>query len=194
MAKMATKSTLVGLVLGGALCAAALAVPQHHASACGSAEGTGSRNEATGTADEARWMLKRTAAAVQANEPWALNQFMHGEGGFRTFDLYVFCVGPDGRVSAHPDPALMGRDARALRDPNGESFAAEMLDVAREGVIAQVRYLYPQPGLSVPVPKTSYVTRVKDQVCGVGYYEELASGFDHPPSPRPASPESVPQA
>ena len=33
----------------------------------------------------------------------------------------------------------------AAREPNGESFAAEVLHAAREGVIAQVRYLYPQP-------------------------------------------------
>ncbi|MBV8705260.1 MAG: cache domain-containing protein, partial [Acetobacteraceae bacterium] len=96
------------------------------------------------------------------------------------------------RVSAHPDPALMGRNARALREPNDESFAAEMLHAAREGVITQVRYLYPQPGSNAPVPKTTYVTRVQDQVCGVGYYEELASGPDHPHSPQPASSHSAP--
>jgi len=192
MVKIAAAPTLAGLVLGGALCAAALGVPQHRAFACGEAEGTGSCNDATGAADEARWMLKRAAAAVHADEPRALEQFTRGGGGFRTFDLYVFCIGPDGRVSAHPDPALMGRDARALREPSGESFAAEILHAAREGVIAQVRYAYPQPGSNAPVPKTSYVTRVADQVCGVGYYEELAGGLDHPLSPRPASPHSAP--
>jgi len=80
----------------------------------------------------------------------------------------------------------------AAREPNGESFAAEVLHAAREGVIAQVRYLYPQPGSNAPVPKTAYVTRVQDQVCGVGYYEELAKGLDHPHSPQPALPHSAP--
>ncbi|MBV9777166.1 MAG: hypothetical protein JO143_08965 [Acetobacteraceae bacterium] len=30
------------------------------------------------------------------------------------------------------------------------------------------------------------------RVCGVGYYEELASGLDHPHSPQPASSHSAP--
>ncbi len=46
-----------------------------------------------------------------------------------------------------------------------------MLDVAKEGAISEVHYLFPRPGSTTPVPKTSFVTRVKDQVCGVGYYE-----------------------
>lgn len=164
------KLRLVTLVLGGALCVAVLAVPARPAFACGWESQTSCAGE-SGTADEARWMLKHVVAAVQADEPKALDQFTHGQGGFRTQDIYVFCIGPDGHMSAHPDPKLMGQDARALRDPNGKAFAAEMLDVAKEGSILEVSYLYPRPGSNVPVSKTSYVTRVKDQVCGVGYYE-----------------------
>jgi signal transduction histidine kinase len=116
-------------------------------------------------------MLKRVVAEVQKDEPKALDEFIHGRNGFRTMDLYVFCMGNDGHLDAHPDPKLMGQDARSLEDQSGKHFGAEMLDVAKEGQVSEVKYLFPKPGSAVPSPKTSFVTRVRDQVCGVGYYD-----------------------
>jgi hypothetical protein len=46
-----------------------------------------------------------------------------------------------------------------------------MLTVAQDGKIAEVDYLFPRPGTTNPVPKSSYVTKVADLVCGVGYYK-----------------------
>ena len=51
----------------------------------------------------------------------------------------------------------------------GEAFAA-MLDAAKQGQVAEVDDLYPRPGSTVPMLKASFVTRVRDQVCGVGAY------------------------
>lgn len=171
MDNVANRLTLASLVLGIAVLAASLAVPP--ALACDDAVSTTSScGGVSGTADDALWMLRRVVAAVQADETRALRAFSRGEDGFRTLDLYVFCIGAaDGRMSAHPEPMLLGQDARQLRDPDGKAFAAEMLDVAKEGSVSEVHYLYPRPGSTVPVPKTSFATRVKDQVCGVGYYE-----------------------
>ena len=56
-------------------------------------------------ADDARWLLRRAVAAVKADESKALTEFSKGQDGFRTQDLYVFCFGADGKVSAHPDSA-----------------------------------------------------------------------------------------
>ena len=168
MAKMASTLTLASLLLRGILCLAPPAASAGPALAC--AEMESSCNGQKGTADDALWMLRRVVAAVQADEPKALREFSDGANGFRTLDLYVFCIGPDGRMSAHPEPMLMGQDARQLRDPTGKAFAAEMLDVAKEGSFTEVHYLFPRPGSTTSVPKTSFVTRVKDQVCGVGYY------------------------
>ena len=169
---MATRAW--AMMLGGLLCATAATLPARPAAACGGwAEWGGSCGGSD--ASEARWMLDRVAKALKANEAGALQDFTRGANGFRTQDLYVFCIGPDGRMSAHPDPELMGKDARALRDPTGKAFAAEMLDVAKEGALAEVSYLFPRPGSSKPVPKTSFVTRIGDQVCGAGYYEDADS-------------------
>jgi hypothetical protein len=151
----------------------ALVLPGRPALACGWVEAPSSCAGDTGAADEARWMLKRVVAAVEADEPKALDAFTRGADGFRTQDTYVFCISAeDGRMVAHPDPKLRGQDARSLRDPNGKAFIVEMLDVAKLGQSAKVSYLFPRPGSTVPVPKTSFVTRVKDLVCGVGYYTD----------------------
>ena len=126
---------------------------------------------ADGTAAEARALLDRAAAAVKADKATALSQFTKGENGFKDRDLYVFCVEPDGHFAAHPNPALLGKDARTLKDANGKAFVAEMLSAAQEGKVAEVDYLFPRPGTQNPVPKASFVTKVADLVCGVGYYK-----------------------
>ena len=39
------------------------------------------------------------------------------------------------------------------------------------GTIATVDYKFPKPGTTEYLPKQSFVTRVGDQGCGVGYYK-----------------------
>jgi hypothetical protein len=48
--------------------------------------------------------------------------------------------------------------------------ALDMFDKGEEGFID--RDLYVGPGTDTPLEKTSYYTKVGDQVCGVGYYKE----------------------
>ena len=56
-------------------------------------------------------------------------------------------------------------------DKKGKAFGKEMFDVAREGKLKQVSYMWPKPGSDEPVKKVSYVTKVAGDVCGVGYYK-----------------------
>ncbi len=83
-----------------------------------------------GTADEARAMLMKALAAVQADKDKALDMFNKGEGGFRDRDLYVFCVNvSDGTVVAIGNPNLkqaLGTDVRAAQNSTGEAFGAEI--------------------------------------------------------------------
>jgi signal transduction histidine kinase len=58
-----------------------------------------------------------------------------------------------------------------LKDKNGEALGAKLYEVAKEGSIAPVAYLWPKPGGTEPVSKVSLVTRIGDQVCAVGYYK-----------------------
>jgi signal transduction histidine kinase len=122
-----------------------------------------------GTAAEARAMLDKAVAALKADKAGALSQFTKGEGGFKDRDLYPFCGGPDGKFTAHPK--LVGQSLKELKDKAGKALGAEMYQVAQEGKVAEVAYMWPRPGSTDPVAKVSFVTKVGDQVCAVGYYK-----------------------
>ncbi len=47
----------------------------------------------------------------------------------------------------------------------------EIMSSAREGRITTVSYTFPRPGESQPVAKESYIIRIGDLVCGVGFYK-----------------------
>ncbi len=121
-----------------------------------------------GTAAEAKAMLTRAAVAVKADKVGALSKFSKGEDGFKDRDLYPFCGGPDGMFTAHPK--LMGKSLQDLDDKKGKHLGVEIYAAAKDGKISEVDYMWPRPGTEVPVKKVSYVTKIGDQVCVVGYY------------------------
>jgi hypothetical protein len=127
-----------------------------------------------GTAQEARAMLDKAVAAIKADRDLALGMFNKGEGGFRDRDLYPFCQRvSDGKGVATPLAVPIGTDVRIQKDPTGKAYGEELYAAAQkpEGQITEVSYMFPKPGTTAPaVPKVSFVTRVGDLVCGVGYY------------------------
>jgi len=132
---------------------------------------TAASAQSFGTAAEAKAMLEKGAAALKADKAAALAAFPKPEGGFRDRDLYVFCYNTgDGKFTAHPNPALMGTDVRALK-AGDDVFGVRIFEAAKPDAIATVNYNFPKPGTTDPVPKESYVTVVGDQGCGVGYYK-----------------------
>jgi len=122
-----------------------------------------------GTAAEARAMLDKAVAAVKANKAEALAKFTKGEDGFKDRDLYPFCGGPDGNFTAHP--SLAGKSMKDLKDKSGTPLGEKLYSAASEGKVAEVSYMWPRPGGTEPVQKVTYVTKVGDQVCAVGYYK-----------------------
>jgi hypothetical protein len=129
-----------------------------------------------GSADEAKAMLLKAAAAVKADKEIALAMFNKGEGGFRDRDLYPFCNRiSDGKGIAGPLASFTGVDARTVKDVTGKAFGIELYAAGQkpEGQITEVSYMYPKPGTTAPpVPKVTFVTRVGDDLfCGVGYYK-----------------------
>jgi hypothetical protein len=124
-----------------------------------------------GTAAEARAMLVKAITALKADPVTALASFNRADGGFRDRDLYVACFNArTGIVNAHVDAKQLGVDIRTLKQPNGAPFGRKIFDAAKTGSIAMVDYEYYAPGGSTHVPKRSYVTRVGNEGCLVGYY------------------------
>lgn len=131
-----------------------------------------------GTADEARAMLMKAVAALKADRSAAIDMFNNGEGGFLDRDLYPFCIdASDGTLVVQGGPlrdTFLGQDIRTLNDAAGKAYGLEIFAAAQkpEGEVTEVRYMFPKPFTdALPVPKISYVTRIGDLGCGVGYYE-----------------------
>ena len=125
-----------------------------------------------GTAADAKAMLEKVVSAVKADKTKALDQFNKGEGGFKDRDLYPFCGNAgDGAMTAHPSAAVRAMKLQDIKDKDGKALGEEMLKVAKEGTVAEVTYKWPRPGSEAPVDKVTFVTKVADQVCGVGYYK-----------------------
>ncbi len=133
---------------------------------------------AQGTAADARAMLDKTVTAIKADKPKTLDLINKGEGGFRQGDIYPFCSNvSDDKIVAVGNPnakGLIGTDGRSLKDATGTAYGQEMYAAASkpEGQITEVGYTFPKPGADkTPVAKVSFVTKVGDLICGVGYYK-----------------------
>jgi signal transduction histidine kinase len=122
-----------------------------------------------GTPAEAKAMLEKAVAEIKKDKAKALDMFTKGEGGFKDRDLYPYCGGPDGKFTAHP--SLVGKSLKELKDKVGKPIGEEMYANAKEGVIAEMNYMWPRPNQTEPVQKVVYYTKVGDQVCAVGYYK-----------------------
>lgn len=115
-------------------------------------------------------MLERAVAVLKADKGRALDLFTYGAGGFIDRDLYVLCMGPDGMMTAHP--YIMGVNLREWKDKAGKAAGEEIYANAKEGEFSEVTYKWVQPGAGDEhVDKVTFVTKVDDQVCGVGYYK-----------------------
>jgi signal transduction histidine kinase len=123
-----------------------------------------------GTEAEARKVLANVESELKANQAAAIAKI--NRGGFNDRDLYPFCAGPDALVTAHGvDRNRIGRNQTEFKDANGKAYGAEFRAVAKAGEVNKVSYVYPRPGGKEPVEKVALVTKVGDQVCGVGYYK-----------------------
>jgi hypothetical protein len=75
------------------------------------------------------------------------------------------------------DIRLCGLDVRFVPEADiavDDPFGQRQYDATKavpEGSVTIEDYDFPKPGTSESVPKESYMTRVGDQGCGVGYYK-----------------------
>ena len=67
--------------------------------------------------------------------------------------------------------AVPGTDVKALKEKDGSPLGEKVFNAAKDGTVSTVSYNFPKPGTTDPVAKESYVTRVGNQGCGVGYYK-----------------------
>jgi len=126
-----------------------------------------------GTASEAKAMIERAIAELKTNEAAALSKFNKGANGFKDRDLYVFCYDMNtAKFTAHgANQSLIGTDIKALKEKDGSPLGEKIFNATRANAVTTVGYNFPRPGTTNPVPKESYITRVGNEGCGVGYYK-----------------------
>ena len=129
-----------------------------------------------GTADEAKAILLKAVAALKADKAKTLDLINKGEGGFLDRDLYPFCFRiADGKTLASPKAVPAGTDVRSLKDAKGNAYGEALYAAAQkpEGQITEVpSYMFPKPDTTAPTfEKVSFVTKVGELGCGVGYYK-----------------------
>ena len=135
----------------------------------------GLRAAELGTAEQARAMLERAAAALKADQDAALKAFNdENNKDFRDRDMFVYCFNlADGKFTAYESPFLLNNDIREMKlynEPMGQR-AYDAAHGAAEGVVITIDYKYPKPGTKDPVPKEALEERLGDQVCGVSYFK-----------------------
>lgn len=77
------------------------------------------------------------------------------------------------RMVMHPmKPEMDGQELSQEKDPTGKRFFVEMVELCRRSGAGRVEYVFAKPGVSQPVPKTSYVKLAPDWgwVVGSGVY------------------------
>jgi len=126
-----------------------------------------------GTAAEAKALLERAVTARKASSADADVKFSESDGEFRDRDLHVYCFdSTTGEFTAHVDSSLLGTDIRTIKEKDGSPLGQKIFDAAqKERTISTVRFKFPKPGGTEPVPKETYVTRVGHESCGVSYYK-----------------------
>jgi len=54
---------------------------------------------------------------------------------------------------------------------SGDPVGQRIYDAVKEGTVTVIDFNFPRPGTTEPVPKESYITRVGNVGCGVGFYK-----------------------
>ena len=83
------------------------------------------------------------------------------EKEWRSGDYYIFVLGPDKRTLCHPDPSLIGRRESEIVDANGKRVGEMIAAAAMKFRGGWVDYVWPRPGTTRPVPKSTYAEHVK---------------------------------
>lgn len=124
-------------------------------------------------------VAKSKDAAKMINEKGldaAIKEINDKGGKFVWKDTYVFLMGLDGKMLAHPmSPALVGQNVLDKTDKadKGKFLFKEFVAVAKTKGEGWVDYMWPKPGEQAPSKKITYIYRVpgKDLLVGAGIYE-----------------------
>lgn len=126
------------------------------------------------TREDVAGYVNRAAAVVAQHGP-SCETFKQPD--WMSGDWYIFVVGPDDRIICHPTTSLVGRMNNEVVDANGKNIGNAITAAANAPAgHGWVDYVWPRPGQTTPVPKSTYAVRVigpdgKQYIVGSGGYE-----------------------
>lgn len=128
---------------------------------------------AGGTADEAKSMMEKAVAYVNANgKEKAFAEFTNRQGAFVDRDLYIFAVDFKGLTIAHGGNAkLVGKDMFGLKDADGKFFIQSFIETAKTKGNGWVDYKWVNPQTSKIENKSTLVQKIDDYFLGCGIYK-----------------------
>lgn len=125
----------------------------------------------------------------EEGEESAYIKFKDCNGKFRLGEKdnsYVWVLDFEGVMIMHPvNPFLEGRNLLSMRDQGGTYIIAEFINICEEKGEGWLQYVWPEPGKTIGMPKSSFVKVVKvgerALIVGCGIYnitaEELKKQF-----------------
>ena len=125
---------------------------------CASAAIGGSYTPKANTRREIKKYVHAAAKHIAEHGP-SCSEFAKRE--WRSGDAYIFVFGPDKKILCHSDPSLIGRPASQIIDANGKKVGDMIVAAGMKFGGGWVDYVWPRPGTTRPVPKSTYAEHVK---------------------------------
>ncbi len=126
-----------------------------------------------GTKEEAKGLLDRAIAHVnEVGIDSAFADFSRKDGGYVDRDLYVYCFDMEGKAMAHGgNPGLIGKNLMEMKDPDGVQPVKESIRILQAAAEGTLDFKWPNPVSKKIEAKSAFLSRAKEDWCGVGYYK-----------------------
>jgi cytochrome c len=127
---------------------------------------------AAATQDDAKALVGKAKEFYKSQgKDKALAEFSNPKGQFYKEDLYVYVLDSEGKMIAHPDATLVGKDFTTVKDTDGKLFAVDMVKGAKDKGSGWVDYKWKNPKSGKVDPKTVYFEKVDDVIIASGVYK-----------------------
>jgi cytochrome c len=127
---------------------------------------------AAATPDDAKAWVGKGKEFFNANgKDKALAEFSNPKGPFVKDDLYIYVLDLDGKMLAHPNATLVGKDFMKVKDADGKLFAVDIVKAAKDKGMGWVDYKWENPKSKKVEAKTVYFEKVDGVIICSGAYK-----------------------
>jgi hypothetical protein len=122
--------------------------------------------------DAKAWVGKAKEFYTSQGKDKALAEFSNPKGQFSKGEQYIYVLDSEGKMLAHPNASLVGKDFTTVKDADGKFFAVDMVKGAKEKGSGWVDYKWENPTTKKVDPKTVYYEKVDGVIIGSGAYKK----------------------